>query len=43
MEGLQTIDEIDDEITGGQHALKDLLGVRCKFCFSDCCLRRFND
>lgn len=34
MEGLQTIDEIDDEITGGQHALKDLLGVRCKFSFS---------
>lgn len=32
MEGLQTIDEIDDEITGAQYAVKDLLGVSCKFC-----------
>ncbi|EED13724.1 polysaccharide deacetylase, putative [Talaromyces stipitatus ATCC 10500] len=31
MEGLQTEDEIDDEITGGQHALKDLLGIESRY------------
>ncbi|KAE8547765.1 hypothetical protein EYB25_009558 [Talaromyces marneffei] len=31
MEGLQSEDEIDDEITGGQHALKDLLGVESRY------------
>lgn len=31
MEGLQTEDEIDDEITGGQRALEDLLGVKSRY------------
>lgn len=43
MEGLQTIDEIDDEITGGQHALKDILGVKCELYFSDRCIRDLNN
>jgi hypothetical protein len=43
MEGLQSEDEIDDEITGGQHALKDLLGVKCRFFLSDCDVCGFQD
>lgn len=31
MEGLQTNEEIDEEIVGGQQAVRDLLGVRCQF------------
>lgn len=30
MEGLQTEEEIDDQIRGGYLAIKKLLGVECK-------------
>lgn len=33
MEGLQSRDEIDDEIMGGYFAVKELLGVDCQLTF----------